>query len=469
MSKLVKDGVGRTIVRMAVPMLAGTFAINMYNLTNAWFVSRLGTEALAAISFTFPVVMLLMFLTRGLGSGAVTLVAHAIGGRDAKRAAEITTHALILAVVCAAVMTAAGLATIDPVFSRLGANGVVLDLTARYMRLWYVGAVVMVLQMVSADIIMSTGNTKAVSLLMVGSTVLNVFLDMGLIFGMFGMPRMGIVGAALATILAQGAMLAVAFYLLVRKFRLIDTGSIRWRPLLKSWGQILRFAVPAALGMVLAPISSAVITKLVASYGDAAVAAVGVASRIEMFAFMIPMSVGMSLIPFIAQNYGAGRMDRIRQARKGTMAFAVLYGVFIGLLFIVFAEPMARLFSEDRAVVAVLSLCITITCMGFGMMEVNRYASFTMTGTHEPLRGSMLNVIRAAFLLIPLSVAGGFWFGLAGIFWGRLMTDILAGLIGLWWSGLVLKAKERRAALPPNGPQAHAPAASGEAPPKATA
>jgi putative MATE family efflux protein len=447
MSKLVTQSVLKTIVKMAVPMLAGTFAINMYNLTNAWFVASLGTEPLAAISFTFPVVMLLMFVTRGLGSGAMTLVAHAIGGKDRGRAAVITTHTLILSVLFTVVISVLGIFTITPVFSLLGASGETLNLTADYMRIWYLGAVIMTLLMVVSDIIISTGNTKAVSLLMVGSTVLNVFFDMGLIFGMFGMPKMGIVGAALATIISQAVALVCAFYIIVKKLGLLDAGSLKLRPLFHSWAEILKFSIPGALGMILVPMSAAVITRLVADYGDAAVAAMGVAGRIEMFAFMIPMTVGMSLIPFVAQNYGAGRLDRIRQARKGAMIFALLYGVFIGLLFIIFAERMAGLFSTDRSVIDILCSYIYITCMGYGMLEVHRYAGFTMTGAHEPIQASALNIIRIAVLLVPLSLAGSVLFGLEGIFWGRFATDILAGLVGIHWSGRMLASKENICAM----------------------
>jgi len=441
-SKLVKEGVAKTITKMAVPMLAGTFATNMYNLTNAWFVSKLGTEALAAITFTFPVVILLMFMTRGLSSGSMSLVAHAIGAKDREKAAALTTHALLLSVVFAVVISVLGLLTVTYVFSRMGASGEVLGLTVRYMNIWYLGTVIMVLQITTSDIIISTGNTKAVSFLMVGSTVMNIFFDMGLIFGRFGMPRMGITGAALATILSQGAAFAAAFYMLACRMRLIDLRCIKTAAVFRSWGRILSFGIPGALGMVLTPISSAVITRLVSAYGNAAVAAIGVAVRIEMFAFMIPMTVGMSLLPFIAQNYGSGRIERIRQARKGSMIFAVGYGVFIGLIFIVFAEPMAGIFSTERAVMDVLRSYITITCMGYGMLEVHRYAGITMTGVHEPLQASVLTMIRVIVLLIPLSLAGSILFELGGIFWARLATDILAGLVGIWWSGRILSGKE---------------------------
>jgi putative MATE family efflux protein len=440
-SKLVEKSIPKTIIGMAIPMLAGTFAMTMYQLTNAWFVSRLGTEALAAISFTFPVVMFLMLLIRGLGSGAIPLVAHAIGERDHKKAAMLSTHALILGIPFAIAISVLGILTITPLFSRLGASGEVLTLTARYMKIWYSGAVIVVLQMVITDIIISTGNTKAVSLILVSSTVLNALLDMVLIFGMFGMPKMGIAGAALATILSHTAALAVAFYMLIKKLKLINTDALTTAALLDSWSKFLRFGIPGSLGQIMNPVASAVITKLAAGYGTAAVAAMGVAGRIEMFSLMIPMTIGIPLVPFIAQNYGARRVDRIRKARKGTMIFAALYGIFIALLLIIFARPMARLFSAETAVIDILCTYVYITSLGYGIAEVHRYAGFTMIGTHKPFHASALNILRVVVLLIPLTVMGSHFFKLEGIFWGRLTTDLLAGLIGIWWSGKMLSPK----------------------------
>ena len=167
MALLVKDRVSSTVIRMAVPMLAGTFAMNAYNLVDTWFVSRLGTNALAAMSFTFPVVMLLGFIMRGLGTGAMTVVAHALGRGKHKTAARITTHAAFLSSSVALALTVIGLLTIKPVFMRLGAEGQTLALTQQYMSIWYYGLVPRVLHMMFADVIIGTGHTKAVSFLMV--------------------------------------------------------------------------------------------------------------------------------------------------------------------------------------------------------------------------------------------------------------------------------------------------------------
>jgi putative MATE family efflux protein len=438
-SKLVSEPVHNTIIRMAVPMLAGTFAMNTYQLTNAWFVSRLGTEALAAISFTFPVIMLFSFVMRGLCTGALTLVASALGGRDNRKAAALTSHALLLAIVFAIVLSVTGLLTIRPVFAALGAGGSVLAKTAAYMRIWYLGCVIMALQMVTSDIIIATGNTKIISGLMVGGTVVNVFFDIVLIFGKFGVPAMGIAGAACATLIAQGTTLCGALFILRGRLGLIDFGDMRGGGIFGSWFRILKFGVPGALGMILTPVASAVVTRLVAGYGVAAVAAAGVAGRIEMFAFMVPMTVGMSLIPFVAQNFGAGMMDRIKRARRGTMTFAATYGVFIAVMFVIFAGPMARLFSSEQAVIDVLKAYIYITCAGYGMLEVHRYAGFCMTGTHQPFQASALNIIRVVAFLIPLSLLGSWLFKLNGIFFGRLATDLLCGFLGIWWSGRCMR------------------------------
>lgn len=439
MSILVRDKVFPTILRMAVPMLAGTFAMNAYNLVDTWFVSRLGTDALAAMSFTFPVVMLLGFVMRGLGTGAMTVVAHAIGRGKQKTAARITTHAAFLSSVVALCLTAAGLSTIKPLFMRLGATGEVLVLTQQYMAVWYYGLVFRVLHLMFADIIIGAGHTKAVSLLMVAGTVLNFILDPIMIFGLWGFPRMGIQGAALATVISETLVLVAAFQFIHRRYHLILFASHSFYRVVASWRRILRIGIPTTLSSILTPLSAAIVIKIVAGFGEAAVAAVGVASRIEMFAFMIPMTVGISLVPFVAQNYGAGRFDRIRVVRQGTMLFALGFGFIIAVVFLIIARPLGQIFSSDPEVVNILVRYICMTCFGYGFLEVHRYATFYLTGIQQPVLSACLTAIRVIILMIPLAYFGAKLFGISGIFWGRLLTDISSAIIGIIVTGRILK------------------------------
>ena len=444
MALLVKDKISKTVLRMAIPMLAGTFAMNAYNLTDTWFVSRLGTNALAAMSFTFPVVMLLGFIMRGLGTGAMTVVAHALGRGKHQTAARITTHATFLSSILALCLTVAGLFTIKPLFTQLGATGEVLVFTQQYMWIWYFGLVIRVVQMMFADIIIGTGNTKAVSLLMVAGTVLNFILDPMMIFGLWGCPKMGIQGAAMATVISEALVLVAAFYFIHKKYQLILFVSHSRRRIVASWRRILRIGIPTTLSSILTPVSAAVVIKIVSRFGQAAVAAIGVASRIEMFAFMIPMTVGMSLVPFVAQNYGARRFDRIKAVQEGAMLFALIFGCIIAGVFLFIARPLGELFSSDPEVVNILVQYIYITCFGYGFLEVHRYAGFCMIGIHRPISSAFLNTIRVIVLMIPLAYFGAKLFGISGIFWGRLITDICSAAIGIVWAGKILKKETYR-------------------------
>jgi len=317
---------------MALPMLGGTFAMNAFNLTDTWFVSRLGTLPLAAMGFSFPVVMLLVSITHGLGTGATAVVSHALGRHDHEAARRITTHTLILGILLVLCLSVGGLLTIGPVFTMLGAGEEVLPLIRQYMTIWYIGIVFLVLPMMGSDIVRATGDTVSPSFIMVLSAVLNMILDPIMIFGFLGCPAMGIRGAALATVISQASSAVWLVYLLYRKHRLLAWGSWNLAQYMLSLRQIMSFAVPSVLSLILMPVSASVITRLLSHFGNEAVAAAGAASRIEMFAFMVPMTLGVSLVPFVGQNFGARRLDRVGEGIRFAYRFSLFYGLAIGAL-----------------------------------------------------------------------------------------------------------------------------------------
>ncbi|HQE82262.1 MAG TPA: MATE family efflux transporter [Candidatus Hydrogenedentes bacterium] len=443
MSVLVNKGVARTLFTMAFPMLAGTFAMNAYNLTDTWFVSRLGTLPLAAMGFTFPVVMLLTCVARGIGSGVTTLASHAIGSHDHERAARLVTHGMMLTLGVTAIMSVGGYLCIRPIFTRLGTDESTLPLVGAYMRTWFLGALFMTLPMVGGGVLISAGDSKAASWLMILGTVLNTILDPIMIFGFVGFPAMGIRGAALATVISQAFSTVWLVHLLYRKHRLLAWRAWNVSQYVLSLRQITSFAVPSILSMILMPVSASVITRLLSHFGNEAVAASGAAGRVEMFAFMIPMALGISLTPFVSQNLGAGRLDRVRQAQKLATGFALGYGGLSTAIFFVSAPWLAAVFTKDPDVASTFVSYIRIIAFGYGMMEVHRYCGFFLTGLHKPLSATALNAVRVLVLLIPLSYLGARLMGLEGVFWGRLATDLAVGSIGLVWVASVFRSYKR--------------------------
>jgi putative MATE family efflux protein len=433
-SALVHSSVGRTLLRMALPMLAGTFAMNAYNLTDTWYVSRLGTVPLAAMGFTFPVVMLLTCLAGGLGTGITTLASHAIGRRAHGEAARFVTHGLLLVLAVTAVLAVLGYLSIDFVFSRLGADAEIRPLIGDYMRTWYAGAFFMSLPMTGNGILISSGDSKAAAWFMMGGTLLNAVLDPIMIFGWLGFPAMGLRGAALATVIAQGISAAWLFRLLLVRHRLILLDRRAFAGFGASFRRIMAMGGPSILSMILMPVSAAVLTRFIGRFGHEAVAACGAASRLEMFAFVIPMALGISLTPFISQNFGAGRPDRVREAFTIATRFALLYGGAVALVFFLFAPGLASLFSRDPAVVSIMISYIRIIAFGYGMMEAHRYCGFIFTGMHRPIFTTAITAARVLALLIPLAWLGMRLGGVTGLFWGRLATDLIAGTTALVWA-----------------------------------
>ena len=229
-----KKSVKRTIISMALPMLAGTFAMNAYNLTDTWFVSLLGTKPLAAMAFTFPVVLFLRSIVHGISTGSVTIISHAIGKKNHDYARSVTTHVILFALLLSFLLSIGGILSLDFIFRSLGATGDVLTMTKEYMSIWFVGVLFSVFPMINGSILISCGDTKSASALMVSGTVINTILDPILIFGFLFFPAMGIKGASLATVLSQVPSTLVGIHILKNKHKLIDFSQIT------SWNRILQ-------------------------------------------------------------------------------------------------------------------------------------------------------------------------------------------------------------------------------------
>jgi Na+-driven multidrug efflux pump len=279
---------------------------------------------------------------------------------------------------------------------------------------------------------------------MILGMALNTILDPIMIFGLLGFPAMGMRGAALATVVAQAVSTVWLFHLLHTKHRLLVFGNWRIGEWLASFRRIAAFGIPGVMSMILMPVSATIITRIVSGFGNEAVAGSGAAGRLEMFAFVIPMALGISLTPFVSQNFGAGRLDRICEARAASTRFALIYGGVVAAAFIVCAPWLAAVFTDDAKVAETMIAHIRIISLGYGMMEVHRYSGFFLIGMQRPAAAMLLNALRVVVVLIPLSYLGAYVLGVRGVFLGRLVTDVLVGSISLVCVSRICKSLRQR-------------------------
>ncbi|MCL7411313.1 MAG: MATE family efflux transporter [Methanosarcinaceae archaeon] len=427
-AQLIEGPVAKTLFNMTLPMIVGMVGMVTFNLVDTFFVGKLGIQELAALSYTFPVVMVIGSLAMGIGIGASAVISLAIGRGDHYRVKRLTTDSLILSMLLVTFFVIFGLLTIEPFFSLLGATPEIISLISEYMVIWYPGVLFLIIPMVGNNAIRATGDTKTPSAIMLVAVIVNIILDPLLIFGIGPFPMLGMAGAAIATVVARAITLVVAIWVLYYRDRMITFELPPVKTVLDSWKSILYIGLPVAGTRVLYPIAMGVIIALVSSYGHEAVAAFGVGTRIEFFALTVIFSLSTVIGPFVGQNLGAGRYDRVKMGVKYSNVFSLIWGIGMFTILALTARPIASLFNDDPLVISITILYLWIVPIGYALFGVFQISTMTLNVLHKPGHAAVLMVIQMFGLYIPLAYLGSYLFGLKGIFFAIVLAYSLTGI-----------------------------------------
>ena len=432
-ASLTEGPVAPLLVRLTIPMILGMVGMMAFNLADTYFVGQLGTRELAAMSFTFPVVMVISSLALGLGMGASAVVSRAIGEGDQHQVQRLTTDSLGLSLLFVGSGVLIGLLTIEPLFRALGASEELLPLIRQYMLIWYPGSIAVVIPMVGNNAIRATGDTTTPSMVMLTAVCINIILDPLLIFGIGPFPRLELAGAALATVFSRMTTLTVSLWILYHRDRMLTFARPAVQAILVSWKRILYIALPSAGTNIILPLSAGIITRLVASYGTEAVAGFGVATRIEMFAIVVVMALSSVLGPFVGQNRGAKRFDRLFQGIAYSQNFSMIWGAAMYLLLSLFGKSAAALFNDHPDVVATTAGYFLIVPLGYGAQGVLRLSTISLSVLNKPFHSALLTMLQAFVCYIPLAWLGSQLVGLKGIFSAAAFSYLIAGLAAHIW------------------------------------
>ena len=420
-----------SLYRLTAPMLLGVSSSILVQTLEMGFIGQLSTEHVAAVTFTFPITMILTSIALGVGIGASSVIARSAGAGRLRDARRLASHSVLLMGGLMTLLSCAGWSLIDPVFKFLGAPTAMLPLIHSYLDIYYPGAVLFTLTMIAGSIMRASGNANTPGLVMTVGAVCNLALDPILIFGWFGLPRLELAGAALAMTLTRGV---TAAYLLhrVRRDGLVRTQT-PLRHFKTSIGRILRVGAPAAATQLIGPLSGAVITRLVASHGEAVVAGFGVATRIEAVAVMSLFALSGSIGPFVGQNWGAKRMGRVRAGMKAAYQFSLAWGLLAAIIMLLWGGAVASWVNADQPVVAAAALYLSIVPLSYGAWGVLMMSSASFNGLGKPVPSTILSFTRMFLAYVPLAMLLNDLYGYAGIFAATALSNILMGGAGYWW------------------------------------
>lgn len=427
---LTTGSVGKNLFQMSAPMVFGILAVLSISLVDTYFVGKLGTKQLAALSFTFPVSLTIASLAIGLSAGAASVVSRAIGRKDQKRACRLTTDSLVLSLIIVAIVSLLGFLTIRPLFSLMGAQGDVLDMIEDYMRIWFISMPFLVIPMVVNGLIRAAGDSLWPSMIMIGAAFINIGLTPLFIFGTGIFPEMGIEGAAFATMIARATTFIAALSIIIFREKMITFIKPAIEDLISSWKEILKIGIPAASGNMVNPLSIGIVTAFLAGFGDQSVAAFGVATRVEAFAAIVMLALSSAIGPIAGQNWGADKKDRVLRALTISFGVCIIWSVVLAVIFWIFGPMIVSAFSPEAVVkeeAALYLKIIPITLWGYGITII---AAGCFNAIGKPVVGLGTYLMRSALFYVPfVGIAVLLFNKVIFVFGAIAAANILAGLL----------------------------------------
>jgi putative MATE family efflux protein len=418
-SDLISAPIPLLVRRLAIPAGTGFFFNTMFNVVDTWYGGRLSTTALAAMSLSFPVFFLILAIGSGVSTGATTLIGNALGRKDQAEAERYLLQSLSFALIHALMLTAAGLALAPQIFTLMGARGEYLSHALSYINVIFAGSSFFLLNFVMNAILNSHGNTLAYRNFLIGGFFLNLILDPWFMYGGAGLPSLGLAGIALATVFVQFLGVMYLFSQLSKtgsmpSFRLVDL-----RPRWIYFRELFRQGLPSAMNMMTVSLGIFIITWFVGRFGEQAVAAYGIGTRIEQIALLPVMGLNISTLALTAQNYGAKRIDRIRETLKVSLRYGVCLAMTGTVAALLFSRELMGIFTADHSVISVGARFLAVEAYILPAYVLLYISVSAMQGIRMPMFGLIIGLYR--------QIAGP-----AFVF--HLFTTVMGlGLIGIWW------------------------------------
>ncbi|WP_421791476.1 MATE family efflux transporter [Hyphobacterium sp.] len=439
------------ISRMMIPMSFGILAMMLTGVVDTYWVGTLGTSQQAAVQLSFPVTMLVMSISIGLGAGAVSVVSRAAGEKDDSIIRRTATDALTLSILAVGFVSILGVLFVEPMFRLIGASDTMMPHVVDYMTVWFGGIVLIVGPMVASNILRALGNAVLPSMMMIAAAFINMILDPFFILeDVFGLPGLGwgVSGAALATVVANAAtFLMIGSYLVFRE-KLIDFSWPGFEELLHNWGEIARVGLPAAASNTFNPFALTIVMGALgmAQFGDAAVGGVGVAARLEAFAIVPLFALSASIGPVTGQNGGAGISSRVREAFAKSFLFCLIWSLAMAVIILLAAPWLAPAFLPSemgQEVARTYWMFVTLTIAGYG---VTMAASAGFNGLGRPSYGVFITSSRAAMMAVFAVIGGIVADAPIGVIIGIALANILsgAGTAGYVLFRAPMEARKRR-------------------------
>ena len=418
------------LLRMSGPAVFSMLIMSLYNVVDSLFVSAVSEEALRAVSIIFPVNTLMIAFAVGTSTGVNSFVARRLGAQDRETASIAARHGLVLSFVNWLIFVIAGYFSAPSLITLFTDDPGVLADAVAYMRIVTVASLGLFWQIHSEKIFQATGNmTRAMYMQSLGA-LLNIVFDPILIFGWFGLPAMGVKGAAIATVVAQLIAGAWSVYLLLRREEVLDVHLKGFRFDRDILASIYRVGFPSMVNMTVMGVVGMIFNTIIKPFSEVAITVFGVYMKLESFVFMPVFGIGQGMLPLMGYNYGAKRYGRVRLVLKnGLILVSVIMGVsmvvfqFIPDLLLAPFQATDEMYRMGIPAFRTISLCFVFA--GITIALTNAFNALGK-GTHS----LFISVFRQVFILLPVAFFFARWH-LDYVWYAYALSDLGAMLLAI--------------------------------------
>ncbi len=416
---LLNGNITKSLTALALPLMGMSFLQMAYNLTDVFWIGRLGAGPVASVGTGGLLLWLAMGVSMLSQIGGQVYVGQSLGAKNQQRAAKYAYGSIILSITIAVTLGFIfffGASTIIDFF-QLNDPTVVVD-AIHYIQITGGLVIFQLLAKLLTTLITVTGDSKTPLLATTIGLVFNMVFDPILIFGLFGFPKLGVIGAGLATVIAQMIVLIVLLYNATKDTHLFKHIQFRKFPKFGVFKNIMKLGFPTTMQSVLYPLISMYISRMVAGFGDGAVAVQRVGSQIESISWMTTDGFAIAVNSFIAQNYGAGNLERAKAGYYKAFKILSIIGMFATVLLIFGAEIIFGVFLSEPGVLAMGTSYLIILGFSQWFMCIEILSSSAMNAFSKTFLPACINIVLTG-IRIPLAIA---------------LSSSVLGLDGIWWS-----------------------------------
>ena len=436
----------RSLTKLSIPIILANLLQTAYQLIDTFWVGRLGSHAVAAVSVSFPIVFLVISLGGGLTMAGTILIAQNKGKKEYEKMNHITTQTMFLVFGISIALSIIGFYISDVILRSFRIEDVIFKDASNYLKITFIGTIFTFTFMVFQSLMRGVGEVKIPMFIVLGTVILNLFLDPLFIFGYGIIPAMKVEGAAVATIITQAISTIIGVLILIKGKYGLELKIKKYIPDFKLIKTIFKLGLPSSIEMSMRAMGMLVMTYLVTKYGTETLATFGIGSRI--FGFVIVPTIGLSLATttLVGQNIGAGKPERAEKIAIISSIAGFVGLTIIGVIFFLFAQSLATFFvpNEPKTILASTQF-IKILSVGFGFLAVIQVLNGTFRGAGDTMITMIFSMISIWILRFPIAYYLSNYTDLHEVgIWYSFPADILIGftLTVIWFKKGTWKTKK---------------------------